>query len=155
VNWLRACVGRYAAVGWPWRALAALAWAGLIFVMSARPAGALPGPRLHPLVHNAAHVVVFAVLAALVRLAFGARRDTWVAAVAWLLAAVYGATDEYHQSLVPGRVASLGDLAADACGAALGLAVLAWLWRGDLRARAFALGLAPLALAVVCFETWA
>lgn len=38
---------------------------------------------------------------------------------AWAIAAFYGATDEFHQSFVPGRSADVWDLAADAAGAAL------------------------------------
>ncbi|MBF0584235.1 MAG: VanZ family protein [Magnetococcales bacterium] len=38
---------------------------------------------------------------------------------AWLYAAGFGATDEWHQSFVPGRQADLWDWVADAVGAAL------------------------------------
>jgi VanZ family protein len=37
------------------------------------------------------------------------------------LAAFYGATDEWHQSFVPGRTAEWADLLADFTGAALGV----------------------------------
>jgi VanZ family protein len=44
------------------------------------------------------------------------------AAIAAVIAAAYGATDEWHQSLVPGRTADRFDWAADAIGAILGAA---------------------------------
>jgi len=54
-----------------------------------------------------------------------------LAAVA--LSVAYGATDEWHQSFVPGRTADLTDLRADATGAFLGTAAC-WLW-GIIRSR--------------------
>ena len=38
-------------------------------------------------------------------------------ALAWVIAVVYGASDEFHQSFVPNRHAELRDLGADAIGA--------------------------------------
>ncbi len=46
---------------------------------------------------------------------------------AWTIATVYGVTDEWHQSFVPGRMADPRDLLADGVGAALGLG-LVWAW---------------------------
>jgi VanZ family protein len=46
---------------------------------------------------------------------------------ALLIAIVYGAFDELHQSFVAGRESNLGDLAADALGAAAA-AVGLWVW---------------------------
>ena len=48
-------------------------------------------------------------------------------AVAWVIAAAYGVTDEWHQSFVPNRQADLRDVAANAIGAlAATVAVGAW-----------------------------
>jgi len=47
-----------------------------------------------------------------------------------LIAIVYGASDEWHQSFVAGRVASVSDLAYDALGAMLAALVLLLFWRG-------------------------
>lgn len=46
-----------------------------------------------------------------------------------LLAALYAATDEFHQSFVPSREARLHDVALDTCGAAAALLFLWWLGR--------------------------
>ena len=46
-----------------------------------------------------------------------------------LLALVYAVSDEWHQSFVPGRVASLQDVAVDALGIAAAVAVLYIYWR--------------------------
>jgi VanZ family protein len=40
--------------------------------------------------------------------------------LSFLVASLYGITDEIHQYYVPGRVASIGDIAADCIGAFLG-----------------------------------
>jgi VanZ family protein len=46
-----------------------------------------------------------------------------------MLALVYAMGDEWHQSFVPGRVASLQDIAVDALGIVAALAVLYIYWR--------------------------
>ena len=60
------------------------------------------------------------------------RRDRrWLA---WLLAVLYAATDEFHQSFVPGRNPSVWDVAAfDNVGALVALWAAGW-W-GKRRAR--------------------
>jgi VanZ family protein len=78
-----------------------------------------------------AHFVTYGVLAALMIWAFTDRapaRTTWaVAAAAVALAALYGASDEFHQSFVPGREVSALDLAADTAGALVAaVALRAW-----------------------------
>ncbi len=47
--------------------------------------------------------------------------------VAVVLVTLYGATDEFHQSFVPGRGADVHDLGADAVGAAIG-GIALWAW---------------------------
>jgi VanZ family protein len=50
-----------------------------------------------------------------------------VAALAAAITIVYGVTDEFHQSFVPGRSADAYDLAADAAGALAGTGAC-WAW---------------------------
>lgn len=55
-------------------------------------------------------------------------RIRWVTVVAALMICVgYGASDEFHQSFVPGRSAEVADLYADTIGATIGTA-LCWAW---------------------------
>ncbi len=46
------------------------------------------------------------------------------AAMAWLIAAIYAITDEWHQAFVPGRSPSWADWVADALGAAVAVIVI-------------------------------
>ena len=72
------------------------------------------------------HFVGYSVLGGLAMLGAAPWRRFRPALGAWLLVALWGACDEWHQSFVPGRDASLGELAADVGGAALGVGVLLW-----------------------------
>jgi VanZ family protein len=98
----------------------AVLWAALIFTLSSM--SGLPAPP-SGFTDKHAHFVIYAVLCALLVWGLTNRapgRTTWsVAAVAAVLATLYGASDEWHQSFVPGREVSALDLAADAIGAAL------------------------------------
>jgi VanZ family protein len=118
-------------------ALAAL-WACLIFWESSQPN---PFPFLPPeiLAHDKLlHLAAYAVLSGLAVGALARVRIASVgraAAVAAVLAAAYGATDEWHQSWVPGREADPWDWAADAVGATAGAAAMTLiLRRKDTRA---------------------
>lgn len=53
------------------------------------------------------------------------------AATALVISALYAASDEYHQSFVPSRGASVHDVMIDTCGALVGLALalIWWAWR--------------------------
>jgi VanZ family protein len=46
---------------------------------------------------------------------------------AWVIAVLYGVTDEFHQSFVPNRVAELRDIGSDAIGA-LAATIVAGAW---------------------------
>jgi VanZ family protein len=76
-----------------------------------------------------AHLGTYALLAGLLLYALaGLRRPPAVHAVAaWALAVLYGISDEFHQSFVPGRTGRLDDVVTDAIGATVGV-VVAWLF---------------------------
>ncbi len=101
--------------------------------------------RVQTVVRKTGHMTEYGVLACLF---WRARRKPvkndprpwrWSeAAVALLFAALYAATDEFHQAFVPSRQASMGDVLLDISGAAAGLVVL---WQ--LRRRPLASWLKP------------
>lgn len=72
------------------------------------------------------HLVVYAVLAVLIFRAveIDVRNVTRCAVIAWGISTLYGITDEFHQSFVPGRYATVGDVLLDSAGAAAGLCLL-------------------------------
>jgi VanZ family protein len=102
----------------------------VLFVLSSRsdvgPAGRVPDW----LTHGIAYLLLAALLC---RALAGGLKPLSLsgAAGAVLLATLYGVSDEYHQSFVPGRDASAGDVAKDAAGACVG----AWLFRKAVRGR--------------------
>lgn len=145
---------RWLDVGWPWRAAAALAWGGLIWWASSRPARTPQPGRLQPFLHNAAHLGVYAVLAGLVFCALPPGRPLRRAAAAAAVATLYGAIDEWHQSHVSGRVASLGDLTTDLAGAVFGVSCLLWLWRRQPGTLALAVSAFVVGCLSVSFETF-
>ena len=97
----------------------------------------------HTLIRKCGHFTEYAILALLVlRTAqlpaktFALSRDFRAAGIAWVITALYASTDEFHQSFVPARTASIYDVLIDSSGAftALGVALL---WR-YLRAKSSA-----------------
>ncbi len=120
--------------------IATVGWMGLIFYLSTLP-GATPeteGSRLlesglfswlGSLGSYAAHAVLFGVLAALVQAAlWGWRlgfRLRWMT-IAAVFSGLFGISDEYHQSFVIGRSATLADGLVDAIAATFSVALL-WL----------------------------
>ena len=74
------------------------------------------------------HMLSYAVLGVLLLLPLAKAalsRVTWRRALlAIALATLYGVSDEFHQSFVPGRSSELLDVAADAAGATLGVGIV-------------------------------
>jgi VanZ family protein len=95
-----------------------LVWAGVIFALSSVPdlGTGLGGWDL--VLRKIAHAAEFAVLGALLV------RATGRPGLAFALGVLYAASDELHQSFVPGRMGSPIDVAIDAVGVAAG--ILLW-----------------------------
>jgi VanZ family protein len=95
--------------------------------------------RLHFLIRKSAHITEYAILGGLALRAIAASRpgsftgNRWrIAGAALVLAALYAASDEFHQSFVPSRGASVEDVCIDAVGASVGIGlVLLWRKRHD------------------------
>jgi len=112
--------------------LAALGYMTGIFVLSASQLNVIPASRL---LLKVLHVPLFAGLAACVLM--GLAQGLWSQAGSWrldglvgLVAGGYAAFDEWHQSFVPGRSASVGDFFLDCLGIALFLGVHRLIIRG-------------------------
>jgi VanZ family protein len=96
-------------------------------VLSSQPV--LPSPA--SLNDKQAHAVAYGILAFLCLMGMTGWRWRRIAGAsllaAFVLAVLYGVSDEVHQSFVPGRTPDGADVVADAVGAALGL-LAAWAW---------------------------
>lgn len=98
-----------------------------IFYLSARSDVAAPASIGDTAMHSAAYGVLGVLFVRALAGGLGARIAISTALIAALLTAAYGVSDELHQMFVPGRVADLNDVIADAIGAAIG-AFACWLW---------------------------
>lgn len=104
-------------------------WAAVLFLLSELPPDV--GGGGFPINDKVIHVGLYAVLGGTLAWA-GFRTGRGGMFVFTLLGVSYGALDEWHQSFVPGRDPSVGDLVADAVGIFAGFLLL----RFVLKARA-------------------
>ncbi len=121
----------------PRSVIPALAWMALIFGLSSIPGVVHPDDNqiyslfvwLPPDLQNLLHVPVFAILAWLWQRGFrqSPAHPAQLDALAVMLTVGYGVLDEWHQAFVPGRYASLTDVALDGTGAVLGVLAGRWL----------------------------
>ena len=91
--------------------------------------------HIHFLIRKCAHITEYAILGGLALRAIAPGRSLSFAGKRWRIAgaalaltALYAASDEYHQSFVPSRGASVQDVFIDSCGACVGIGVIL-LWR--------------------------
>lgn len=95
--------------------------------MSHQPGDTLSLPSF-PGIDKVLHAFAYAVLAASAMYAFPAwsswPEGRYAGAGLVLFCVLYGISDEFHQTFIPGRTATLGDLVADAVGAGLSVYAL-------------------------------
>ncbi|MEW9670961.1 VanZ family protein [Ammoniphilus sp. 3BR4] len=107
-----------------WRWLPSFGWMGVIFYLSARSGSELQGMFPFFDSFNFGHVIAYFILAVLFYWALlpFQRKGKWdIRIIAILLCFVYGLTDEWHQSFVPGRMPDVLDIVNDIIGATLGM----------------------------------
>lgn len=113
---------------------AVLVWVAFQLALTSLPGSSFPEPGI-PGLDKVVHFGLYGILGALVTRAatFAGVGRGWLT-LAWPAIAVLAATDEWHQSLIPGRSPALSDWAADATGAAVGLWVATLMTRSRLAA---------------------
>ena len=84
--------------------------------------------RLHIIVRKLAHFTLYFTLGCGLRGLYDYQKRVPAASAALLTAALYAASDEFHQQFVSGRGPSLRDVGLDACGAAAGVALISLLF---------------------------
>jgi VanZ family protein len=97
-----------------------LLYMAVIFSISSLPN---PAPEITARVSDRLlHGVEYGLLAVLLVRALAREGASWGTAVlaAIVLTSLYGASDEYHQAFVPGRISDVGDWIADTIGGAVG-----------------------------------
>ena len=125
--------------------ISVLAWMGLIFYLSS-----LSGPDVSKPLETGAiswlgewrtyvgHIVLYAILAALIQGAvWGWRRGSnlrWVIVVA-VISSLFGVSDEYHQSFVIGRSATVADALIDAIASTVSATLIFTLSTGRVEVR--------------------
>ncbi len=105
----------------PFYTLCLLLYCGGIFYLSHQPS--LPVPALFPHQDKLFHAIAYALMSWVALAAFGylSEPKKIIAISAWLFCALYGVTDEWHQSFVDGRFADVLDWLADCFGAGLAI----------------------------------
>ena len=99
-----------------------LAWMAIIFWFSSRHGGGhLPTAEI--VVRKLGHMLGYLVLTLLLVRALRRSGSLYAVPVAMAVALAYAASDEWHQSFVPGRTATVHDVGIDAIG--IGIAALA------------------------------
>lgn len=92
----------------------------------------------HFLIRKAGHLTEYAILATFAAHAFRNSSKEFLRRRWFLfsfgLAAIYSLTDEFHQSFIPSRTASIYDSMIDSAGALIALTII-WLWNRRVRSR--------------------
>ena len=93
---------------------------------------------IHFALRKLGHLIEYAVLAALLWRALRSARNlrakmSTLFVGVWVACAIIAAADEFHQSFIASRTASLNDVLTDSLGAAIGLAICLAVARGDAK----------------------
>lgn len=102
---------------------------GAIFFLSHQPGDSL---SLYPLpgIDKLAHAFIYGILGASIIFSYSSRmkkeRAQHVVVMTVVLSCIYGMSDEFHQSFIPNRFVSFGDVVADVVGALL--VGVCWYW---------------------------
>jgi VanZ family protein len=109
------------------RWLPALAVMAVIFIASSLESSEIPRFQgvWDYIIKKAGHMSGYALLSLSYLWGLGRldRRALWTA---WILAVLYGASDELHQAFTPGRTPRPADVGFDAAGAAISLLAFSW-----------------------------
>jgi VanZ family protein len=106
----------------------AVLWAAFLFFLSSR--SHLPGGGQLPINDKVAHGILYLILGG--ALAWAGRRLSFKRhqAILFLIGILFALSDEWHQSFVPDRSSTFGDLLADGSGLLVGFALgLRWFSR--------------------------
>lgn len=92
---------------------------GVIFFLSHQP-GTFFGPYSFDVVDKLAHFVIYSILGLSVIYAFTGeyriKKKSLVVGTSMVVCLIYGVSDEYHQTFIPGRFSSISDVVADVAG---------------------------------------
>ena len=112
-------------------------WMGVIFILSAQPSlPPAPDTLLDFVLKKTAHMIEYGILAFLLSRALSRGQGTFsrsALAAAFVITVLYAASDEYHQTFVPGRHGKLMDVGFDVAGALVSLLVVGNLGRKGKR----------------------
>ncbi len=114
-----------------------LLYMALIFAISSLEQPPLPMPEFEWLtIDKLYHFIEYAILGGLLTRAFVKARPSVIPSrFAWhaatVLSILYGASDEWHQTFVPGRFATLADWVADVLGSIAGVLVVYLYYRSN------------------------
>ncbi|MEW6404842.1 MAG: VanZ family protein, partial [Chloroflexota bacterium] len=88
------------------------------------------GQRLDIAFQKTGHFLAYAILTLLVYRPLRHRKRAFL--MAFLIASLYAASDEWHQTFVPGREGTVRDWGIDLAGSIVALIALAWLHRDPI-----------------------
>ncbi len=93
-------------------------WMSFLYVISDQSGDSIDLPELFPHADKFVHATLYGILLVSLAISSPSRlfSKTWLIGC-WLFACLYGVSDEYHQSFVPGRSSDVWDILADSVGA--------------------------------------